>query len=260
MTQSVPDSEIDMGELAVRLNARIIRPRLAALACSAALVTALAGCGGSSQKPAVLGPPTSATSATSGTTATSAASATTSSSAPTSSAPSTAAGGGAGEYAAFPGFTPPADLKTSFDPTPSTGDPVKDKILADDVQVQLAFDVWSVTGDFKSPGISTYLGPGIYGSYQTKFAQYHAAGKVPGGVTRFYNRKVVAIDNRAAHVVDCEDGRQNYDKIAKTGQTVPDSADGIVAISTTYVKNSSGVYQAQLSDKIKAAPALCPVP
>ena len=75
MTQSVPDSEIDMGELAVRLNARIIRPRLAALACSAALVTALAGCGGSSQKPAVLGPPTSATSATSGTTATSAASA-----------------------------------------------------------------------------------------------------------------------------------------------------------------------------------------
>jgi hypothetical protein len=261
MSRSVPDSEIDMGELVVHLDARTIRPHIKVLAGSAALVAALAGCGGGSQKPAVLSTPAGATSPASGTSGTSpASSTTTSSSAPTTSAPSTSApAGGAGEYAAFPGFTPPADLKTTFDPTPSTGDPVKDKILADDVQVQLAFDVWSVTGDFKHPGISTYLGTGIYGIYQAQTVQYHAAGKVPAGTTRYYDRKVTALDSRAATVIDCEDGRQNYDKIAKTGQQVPNSSDGIVAISTTYVKNSAGVYLAQMTSKEKA-PAICAAP
>ena len=242
----------------MRMSASIVRPHMKALACSAVLVTALAGCGGSSQKPAALSTPAAVSTGTSATTPTTSGS--TSSSAPTSSAPSTSApASGTGEYAAFPGFTPPADLKNIFDPTPSTGDPVKDKILADDIQVQLAFDVWSVTGDYKTPGVSTYLGTGIYGALQTQTLQYHAAGKVPGGVTRFYDRRVTALDSHAARVIDCEDGRQNYDKIAKTGQVVPGSADGIVAWVITYVKNPAGVYQAQLFSKEKA-PALCPAP
>lgn len=146
-----------------------------------------------------------------------------------------------------------------FDPTPSTGDPTKDKILADDIQVQRAFDVWSVTGNFNFPGVSTYLGTGIYGEYQKDTLEYHASGKVPSGVTRYYHRKVVALDSRAARVVDCEDGRQAHDKDVKTGQAIPNSSDGVVAITTTYVKNPAGVYQAQLSSKETNA-SLCPTP
>lgn len=237
-----------------------IRRAVKVLACSAVLatVTALAGCGGGSEKPAALGSAAAAATGTSSSTASS--SAASSSGAATSSAPSTSASvSGTGDYAAFPGFTPPADLKTTFDPIPSTGDPVKDKILADDIQVQRAFEVWDVTGNFNFPGVSTYLGTGIYGEYQQQAAQYHAAGKVPGGVTRYYSRKVVALDGRAARVIDCEDGRKNYDKIAKTGQVVPDSSDGIVDVTTTYVKNAAGVYQAQMSEKQKN-PALCTAP
>jgi hypothetical protein len=225
------------------------------LACSAVLATALAGCGGSSQKPAALSTSAAASSGT-----TSASSAASSSSVPTTSAPTTSAPpSGTGQYAAFPGFTPPSDLKNFFDPTPSTGNAVKDAILADDVQAELAFDVWSTTGDFKTPGVSTYLGTAIEGEFAKQTAQYHAAGKVPGGTTRYYNRKVTALSSQSATVIDCEDGRQNYDKIAKTGQQVPGSSDGIDALVVAYMKDSAGVWQAQNYVKEKA-PTLCSAP
>ncbi|WP_194891688.1 hypothetical protein [Catenulispora pinisilvae] len=150
-------------------------------------------------------------------------------------------------------------MKDAFDATPSTGDAVKDKILADNVQVLRAFDVWSVTGDFKTPGISTYLSPAIYGALQTQTVQYHADGKVPAGVARFYNRKVTALTGNYARVVDCEDGRQGYDKYLKTGQKVPNSSDGIVAIVITAVKDSTGVWQAESYSK-EQAPSLCSAP
>lgn len=150
-------------------------------------------------------------------------------------------------------------MKNVFDPTPSTGDPVKDKILADDAQFQLALDVWGVTGDFKTPGISTYVGSAVYEEFSKQFVQYHAAGKVPAGTTRFYNRKVTALNGQSATVIDCEDGRQNYDKIVKTGQPVAGSTDGIDALVTAYVKDSAGVWQAQDYVKEKA-PTLCPAP
>lgn len=244
----------------MRVRTRIARPHPKVLAGSVLLITALAGCGGgSSQKPAALGTSVTSTSSAAAPT-TSAASATTPSKAPTSSAPGTSAPTtGTGDYAAFPGFKPPADMIDVFDPTPSTGNAVKDKILADNVQALRAMDVWSITGDFNTPGISTYISAALHGAYEERTAQYHAAGKVPAGTARFYDRKVVAVNGNTAQIIDCEDGRHGYDKDVKTGKPIPGSYDGIVAIAITAVKDSAGVWQAVFYNKEKA-PALCAAP
>lgn len=223
-------------------------PRMRALACTAVLAAALAGCGGSGQKPAALGPSTTVP-----------ATADTTTSAPTSAPATTAPATGTGDYAAFPGFTPPPSMVDTFDATAATGDPVKDKILADNVQVLRAMDVWSSTGSFDSPGVSTYISAAVHAAYQAQMAQYHASGKVPGGLARFYDRKVVAHDAKSGRVIVCEDGRQGYDQDAKTGKQIPDSSDGIVAITITVLKDSSGVWQAVLFNKAKN-PALCTAP
>lgn len=244
----------------MRPNSKSNRPGVKALACSAVLVaaTALAGCGGGSQKPAALG--TSAAAATGSTSVAASSPAASSSSAAASSAPSTSASAsGTGDYAAFPGFTPPADLKDIVDPAPSTGDPVKDKILADNAQVLRAYDVWSTTGDYNTPGISTYLGSGMRASYQAQFAQYHAAGKAPAGTVRYYDRKIISNDGHTARVLDCEDGRQAFDKYVSTGKQVPGSVDGIMAFYTTVIKDSAGVWQAQSFNK-QTAPTVCAAP
>jgi hypothetical protein len=220
-----------------------------ALACSAALVAVLAGCGGGSQKPAALGTPTAPTTA-----------ATTPSDAPTTSAPATTAPtGGTGDWAAFPGFNAPADLKVVIDPTASTGDPVKDKVIADYGQALRALQVWSATGDFNTPGVPTYLSAALHAEFQAQAAQYHAAGKVPTGTLRYYDFKVPAVNATSARVIACEDGRQGFDKDSKTGKVDPASADGVVAMVTTMVKDSAGVWQAGYLTKEKNA-ALCTAP
>jgi hypothetical protein len=233
------------------LDTTFTRSRLRALACSAALATALtgalAGCGGSGQKPAVLGSTAPA------------ATVDTPSDSPTSSAPSTPASASGGDWAAFPGFAAPADLKVVIDPTASTGNAAKDKVIADYAQVLRAMQVWSVTGDFNTPGVPTYLTAALKAEYQTQAAQYHASGKVPTGTLRYYDFKVPAIDARSARVIVCEDGRQGFDKDAKTGKVDPASADGIVAIVTTVVKDANGVWQAALMSKEKNS-ALCTAP
>ena len=157
---------------------------------------------------------------------------------------------------AFPGFTLPADIKVTIDPD-TTGDPVKDKILADNSGVIMSYVVADATGNVKTPGVSTYLGPvAVYNLLQVE-GPYHAAGKTPTGSVHYYARKVPAVSGSTARVVWCQDLRQYFDKDA-SGKSIPGS-NGTYNFWTAQVqKNAAGVWQSTGTQMVKDAPQCAP--
>jgi hypothetical protein len=206
-------------------------PGLVGLLGAAVLV---AGCG-SGQKAAAL--PTVSPSASGGASSSSSGSAT-----PSVAASAAATTGSGTPVSGFPGFTLPADLKVTID-SDTTGDPVKDKILADNASVIMTYIVAGVTGNPNASGISTYLWTLAQADLDQATTAYHNSGKSPTGSVRYYARKVPALSGDSARVVWCADDRQAADKDA-SGRVIPGSTGGFDFWSADVKKDAAGVWQA----------------
>jgi hypothetical protein len=172
---------------------------------------ALAGCGGSSQKPAVLNSGTASASSASSTPT----SAATSTSSPSPTAASSTTGG--------VDLSLPADVNLVFDVKP-TGDPLKDAAVqgwTDDMRALYKAIMLGDT-DPNSPLIANYaMGSGL-NSMVFWISGYKKADYVATGTKRYYDIQVLdtssASGAEGATITYCDDESKFFDKDKATGQ------------------------------------------
>jgi hypothetical protein len=189
------------------------------------VLTPLAGCSGGSQKPAALG--------TSGASTTSAVTGSATTSAATTQ-----------PVANEPSFNLPADLTVTIDPD-TTGDPVKDAVLATNGRFFKAYFEAITSGNVNDPLLLRYATPAGAATWQEVIKTQRAQGLTVTGTIHYYRRQVSVKDQSLANMSVCEDQSQLFDKEIKTGnvhRTSVSDADYVLLIFSV-IKGADGSWQ-----------------
>ncbi|MEU7724822.1 hypothetical protein AB0B78_06225 [Streptomyces sp. NPDC040724] len=170
-------------------------------------------------------------------------SATPSASASASASPSDTAG--------RPKVTLPADFKNEFEGW-TTGDPVKDAVLADISNAITSVDAAIASDEAESSAVAFYhKGDALVGA-STWIAKLKNDGLTPTGVTRYHTPNIAMSDQTSAGVVYCADESKGFAKERKTGKvlTTPVDDKSYVMYNARVEKNQQGVWQTtQLTSK-----------
>ncbi|MFE0721881.1 hypothetical protein [Streptomyces rochei] len=200
------------------------RPTIAAAALTAAVTLLLSGCGGSdsedSGKDEIAGADTGA-------------------SASASPAPSASADG-----IDRPEIKLPSDVKNVFEGG-STGDPVKDAVLADNERMINSIDEAITVDAEEHPALKFYSKDNALIAAASYVQSFYEAGTTWTGSTRYYDREVTLSGENAATVTYCGDETKSYSKDRKTKEVkkTPGDADDYVSYSARVQKNADGVWQ-----------------
>ncbi|KYK16856.1 MULTISPECIES: hypothetical protein [Streptomyces] len=200
------------------------RPTIAAAALTAAVTLLLSGCGGSdsedSGKDEIAGADTGA-------------------SASASPAPSASADG-----VDRPEIKLPSDVKNVFEGG-STGDPVKDAVLADNERMINSIDEAITVDAEEHPALKFYSKDNALIAAASYVQSFYEAGTTWTGSTRYYDREVTLSGENAATVTYCGDEKKSYSKDRKTKEVkkTPGDADDYGSYSARVQKNADGVWQ-----------------
>ncbi|MCC8453603.1 hypothetical protein [Streptomyces rochei] len=200
------------------------RPTIAAAALTAAVTLLLSGCGGSdsedSGKDEIAGADTGA-------------------SASASPSPSASADG-----VDRPEIKLPSDVKNVFEGG-STGDPVKDAVLADNERMINSIDEAITVDAEEHPALKFYSKDNALIAAASYVQSFYEAGTTWTGSTRYYDREVTLSGENAATVTYCGDETKSYSKDRKTKEVkkTPGDADDYVSYSARVQKNADGVWQ-----------------
>ncbi|KFG74363.1 hypothetical protein [Streptomyces mutabilis] len=202
------------------------RPTIAAAALTAAVTLLLSGCGGSdsedSGKDKIAGADTGA-----------------SASASASPSPSASADG-----VDRPEIKLPSDVKNVFEGG-STGDPVKDAVLADNERMINSIDEAITVDAEEHPALKFYSKDNALIAAASYVQSFYEAGTTWTGSTRYYDREVTLSGENAATVTYCGDETKSYSKDRETKEVkkTPGDADDYVSYSARVQKNADGVWQ-----------------
>ncbi|MFH8854376.1 hypothetical protein [Streptomyces rochei] len=200
------------------------RPTIAAAALTAAVTLLLSGCGGSdsedSGKDEIAGADTGA-------------------SASASPSPSAIEDG-----IDRPEIKLPSDVKNVFEGG-STGDPVKDAVLADNERMINSIDEAITVDAEEHPALKFYSKDNALIAAASYVQSFYEAGTTWTGSTRYYDREVTLSGENAATVTYCGDETKSYSKDRKTKEVkkTPGDADDYVSYSARVQKNADGVWQ-----------------
>ncbi|MEV5098628.1 hypothetical protein ACFC5H_12585 [Streptomyces rochei] len=200
------------------------RPTIAAAALTAAVTLLLSGCGGSdsedSGKDEIAGADTGA-------------------SASASPSPSASEDG-----IDRPEIKLPSDVKNVFEGG-STGDPVKDAVLADNERMINSIDEAITVDAEEHPALKFYSKDNALIAAASYVQSFYEAGTTWTGSTRYYDREVTLSGENAATVTYCGDETKSYSKDRKTKEVkkTPGDADDYVSYSARVQKNTDGVWQ-----------------
>ncbi|MFE1525190.1 hypothetical protein [Streptomyces rochei] len=200
------------------------RPTIAAAALTAAVTLLLSGCGGSdsedSGKDEIAGADTGA-------------------SASASPSPSASADG-----VDRPEIKLPSDVKNVFEGG-STGDPVKDAVLADNERMINSIDEAITVDAEEHPALKFYSKDNALIAAASYVQSFYEAGTTWTGSTRYYDREVTLSGENAATVTYCGDETKSYSKDRKTKEVkkTPGDADDYVSYSARVQRNADGVWQ-----------------
>ncbi|MET9718448.1 hypothetical protein ABZZ46_23895 [Streptomyces rochei] len=200
------------------------RPTIAAAALTAAVTLLLSGCGGSdsedSGKDEIAGADTGA-------------------SASASPSPSASEDG-----VDRPEIKLPSDVKNVFE-SGSTGDPVKDAVLADNERMINSIDEAITVDAEEHPALKFYSKDNALIAAASYVQSFYEAGTTWTGSTRYYDREVTLSGENAATVTYCGDETKSYSKDRKTKEVkkTPGDADDYVSYSARVQKNADGVWQ-----------------
>ncbi|MEV8242648.1 MULTISPECIES: hypothetical protein [Streptomyces] len=200
------------------------RPTIAAAALTAAVTLLLSGCGGSdsedSGKDEIAGADTGA-------------------SASASPLPSASADG-----IDRPEIKLPSDVRNVFEGG-STGDPVKDAVLADNERMINSIDEAITVDAEEHPALKFYSKDNALIAAASYVQSFYEAGTTWTGSTRYYDREVTLSGENAATVTYCGDETKSYSKDRKTKEVkkTPGDADDYVSYSARVQKNTDGVWQ-----------------
>lgn len=196
----------------------------AAAALTAAVTLLLSGCGGSdsedSGKDKIAGADTGA-------------------SASASPSPSASADG-----IDRPEIKLPSDVKNVFEGD-STGDPVKDAVLADNERMINSIDEAITVDAEEHPALKFYSKDNALIAAASYVQSFYEAGTSWTGSTRYYDREVTLSGENAATVTYCGDETKSYSKDRETKEVkkTPGDADDYVSYSARVQKNADGVWQ-----------------
>ncbi|WP_031524862.1 hypothetical protein [Streptomyces sp. NRRL F-5123] len=159
----------------------------------------------------------------------------------TSAAPSPTAAG-----VKRPTITFPADAKDVFDGG-TTGDPVKDAVLADNQGFISSVDDGFLRGSSSTDALGFYaIGKGLTNSI-TYIQGTVTKGYVWYGTLRYFDRKVTLLDDHTASVVYCSDENEAHLKDRRTGKvdknSLSTSPQNYVLYNTHLTKSAQGVWQ-----------------
>ncbi|MFG1806242.1 hypothetical protein [Streptomyces sp. NPDC049040] len=159
-------------------------------------------------------------------------------------APTTTSASPSASGVARPTITLPADVKDVFEGG-TTGDAVKDAILADNQGFVMAVDDGFVKGSGTTDALVFYsTGKGLTNSisYINDAAKQ---GFTRTGTIRYFDRKVAILPNGHASVIYCSDESQAFLKHRSSGKVDRNapSAQSYVLYNTNLVKNAQGVWQ-----------------
>ncbi|MFF0808790.1 hypothetical protein [Streptomyces albogriseolus] len=137
----------------------------------------------------------------------------------------------------------PSDVTHAFD-WGTTGDPVKDAVLADTEQRIKAVDLAIAEQDPLHEAYRFYSeGTAAAGSqrYIQEFVDHKARTT---GFTRFYDADVTVHEDGTAALVYCEDQSRAFNKFLETGKTdvTPVTKNSYVIYAATVRKNGNGVW------------------
>ncbi|MEU3841747.1 hypothetical protein AB0E88_17160 [Streptomyces sp. NPDC028635] len=138
----------------------------------------------------------------------------------------------------------PGDVKNVFDGG-TTGDPVKDAVLADNERMINSIDE-AVTVDAKDhPALKFYNKGNALISAASYIQSFYDSGTTWTGETRYFNREVMLKGTTAATMTYCSDETKSYSKDRKTKKVTmsPGDADDYVSYSARMEKNAQGVWQ-----------------
>ncbi|MEU5678386.1 MULTISPECIES: hypothetical protein [Streptomyces] len=209
------------------------RPTIAAAALTAAVTLLLSGCGGSdsedSGKDEIAGADTGA-----------------------SASPSPSA---SEDGIDRPEIKLPSDVKNVFEGG-STGDPVKDAVLADNERRVNSIDEAIVVDAEKHPALEFYSKDAALMSAATYIKSFYDNNRSFTGETRYYDREVTLAKDGSATVTYCMDATGTYPKDRKTGKvdrSVTGSPSDYVFYNTRLEKNAEGVWQTTSVSSTEAA-------
>ncbi|MFF9188427.1 hypothetical protein [Streptomyces rochei] len=200
------------------------RTTIAAAALTAAVTLLLSGCGGSdsedSGKDEIAGADTGA-------------------SASASPSPSASEDG-----VDRPEIKLPSDVKNVFEGG-STGDPVKDAVLADNERMINSIDEAITVDAEEHPALKFYSKDNALIAAASYVQSFYEAGTTWTGSTRYYDREVTLSGENAATVTYCGDETKSYSKDRKTKEVkkTPGDADDYVSYSARVQRNADGVWQ-----------------
>nr|WSX50407.1 hypothetical protein OG409_16500 [Streptomyces sp. NBC_00974] len=166
-----------------------------------------------------------------------------------SAPPSTSPSASPSDVAGRPKITLPADVKNVYEGW-TTGDPVKDAILADVTNRANATDAAIANDEPESAAIPFYYQRDALIGASTWIAKFKKDDLSLTGTTRFYNPKIEMLGDTAAGVGYCTDESQGFAKERKTGKvlTTPVTKDSYVFYNVRMDKNQQGVWQTTQMD------------
>ncbi|MEU9196258.1 hypothetical protein [Streptomyces hundungensis] len=161
------------------------------------------------------------------------------------SASPSASASGAAEVANRPKVVMPADVEHVYEGG-TTGDPVKDAVLADNAQNLEAIDT-AITGDQKSSeaALKFYNKDKALLAVADYIKSYYADNRSFVGTTRYYQRQVT-VTGGTATLSYCADATQTFPKDRKTGKvdrSVAGSATDYTFFTEQLQKNDKNVWQ-----------------
>lgn len=142
-------------------------------------------------------------------------------------------------------FKFPADLTVNIDPD-TTGDPVKDAILADNGYFLKAYAEAVASGDANDPLLLTYGQPGALALYWQKgVTATRAAGFTLTGTEHYYKRSVDIKSATKADVTVCYDQSKTFNKEIATGKVrvTPVTDNSYVLYRFGVEKDPNGIWQ-----------------
>ncbi|MGW0361898.1 hypothetical protein [Streptomyces sp. NPDC002990] len=148
------------------------------------------------------------------------------------------------DTAGRPKVTLPADFKNEFEGW-TTGDPLKDAVLADIGNAVNSVDAAIASDEAESPAVPFYhKGDALIGA-STWIAKLKNDGLTPTGTTRYFKPRIEMFDDKSAGVVYCSDEGKAFAKERKTGKvlTTPVTDNSYVTFNARLDKNEKGVWQ-----------------
>ncbi|MGW0865429.1 hypothetical protein [Streptomyces sp. NPDC002611] len=138
----------------------------------------------------------------------------------------------------------PADVENVFEGG-TTGDPVKDAVLADNERMINSIDEAVTVDADKHPALKFYSKDDALLAAATYVQSFYESGTSWAGETRYYDREVTLDGETSATMTYCGDETKSNSKDRKTKKVkrASGSADDYVSYNARMEKNTKGVWQ-----------------